>query len=92
MSSRNCALLDRTDIIGRSGFRGAYWWAISKRSADLGVAPKEVTAAVALMRSGRTDLITEVMNKRLTVRAALAAVRAFRLRATKATAAETRWS
>ena len=34
MTSRNCALLDRTDIIGRSGFRGAYWWAISKRSAD----------------------------------------------------------
>ena len=34
MSSRNCALLDRTDIIGRSGFRGAYWWATSKRSAD----------------------------------------------------------
>ena len=34
MTSRNCALLDRTDIIGRSGFRGAYCWAISKRSAD----------------------------------------------------------
>ena len=32
MTSRNCALLDRTDIIGRSGFRGAYWWTISKRS------------------------------------------------------------
>ena len=31
MTSRNC---NRTDIIGRSGFRGAYWWAISKRSAD----------------------------------------------------------
>jgi hypothetical protein len=34
MSSRNCAFLDRTDIIGRSGFRGAYWWATSKPSPD----------------------------------------------------------
>ena len=34
MSSRNRAFLDRNDIIGRSGFRGAYWWATSKRSPD----------------------------------------------------------
>jgi hypothetical protein len=34
MSSRNRAFPDRTDIIGRSGFRGSYWWATSKRSPD----------------------------------------------------------
>src|SRR5262245_34692168 len=38
MSSRKRtkrAPLDRTDVIGRSGFRGAYWWATTKRFPDL---------------------------------------------------------
>jgi predicted PhzF superfamily epimerase YddE/YHI9 len=42
---------------------------------DLGIEPKKVATAVALMRTGRADLIVEVMNSRLSVGAALAAAR-----------------
>jgi hypothetical protein len=43
---------------------------------SLNVTPSEVERAIALMRCGRGDLITEVTNGRMTVRAALAAARA----------------
>jgi hypothetical protein len=39
---------------------------------DLGVAPSEIERAVALLRSGRADLVEAVMAKKMTVRAALA--------------------
>jgi hypothetical protein len=42
---------------------------------DLGIEPKRVAPVVALMRTGRADLIVEVMNRRLSVGAALAAAR-----------------
>jgi hypothetical protein len=48
------------------GFAGL----IADLAADLGVGPKEVATAVALIRSGRSDLITAVMAGRMTVRAA----------------------
>jgi hypothetical protein len=42
-------------------------------AANLGVAPKEVTAAIALMRSGRGDLVAKVMARTMTVREARSA-------------------
>jgi hypothetical protein len=46
---------------------------------DLAVAhrvpPREVELAIALIRSGRADLLSAVMDGRMTVRAALAAAR-----------------
>ena len=58
MSSRNCALLDRTDIIGRSGFRGGYWWAISKRSADATTNGKARPAATGRASDSNTAVGT----------------------------------
>lgn len=47
-------------------------------AAHLDVAPKEVAAAVTLLRSGRADLIAAVVDRRrrMTVRAAPTAARA----------------
>ena len=46
---------------------------LTKLADDLNVAPWEAAAAVALMRTGRADLLAAVMDRRLSVRAALAA-------------------
>jgi hypothetical protein len=48
---------------------------LSELAADLGVAPKEVAAAIALLRSGRADLVAAVVARRMTVRKALIAAR-----------------
>ena len=58
-------------IIPDPGFVGL----VAGLTADLGIGPKEVSIAVALIRSEREDLIAAVMAGRLTVRAALAAAR-----------------
>ena len=42
---------------------------------DLGIEPKRIAAVVALMRTGRADLVAAVMEKRLSLRAALATAR-----------------
>jgi hypothetical protein len=44
-------------------------------AAHLGADPKEVGLAVALARTGRTDLLAAVMARRIDVRAALQAAR-----------------
>jgi hypothetical protein len=42
---------------------------------DLNVAPREAAIAIALIRTGRTDLVAAVLNGRMTVGTALAAAR-----------------
>jgi hypothetical protein len=44
-------------------------------AGHLNVDPREVEAAVSLMRAGRSDLIAAVTTKRLTIKAALQAAR-----------------
>lgn len=41
----------------------------------IGVSPGEVQQAISLMKTGRTDLITAVVKKRMTVGAALQATK-----------------
>jgi hypothetical protein len=45
---------------------------------DFGVAPTEVESAIALIRTGRAELVTAVINKRLTVPQALQIARKHR--------------
>ena len=41
-------------------------------AADMGADPKEVSAAIRVMQSGRTDLIVELLAARMSIKAALA--------------------
>lgn len=41
-------------------------------AADLGADPREISAAIQVMQSGRSDLIVELLAARMSVRAALA--------------------
>jgi hypothetical protein len=45
-------------------------------ASDLGADAREVEAAIALMRTGRTDLLIQVTARRMTIRAALKVARA----------------
>jgi hypothetical protein len=49
---------------------------LNELAADLGIAPKEATTAITLMRTGRSYLVAAVLAGRMTVREALAAARA----------------
>jgi hypothetical protein len=44
-------------------------------AADLGADPREVSDAIQVMQSGRSDLIVELLAARMSVRAALAKIK-----------------
>jgi hypothetical protein len=44
-------------------------------AADLGADPREISAAIQVMQSGRSDLIVELLAARMSVRAALAKIK-----------------
>jgi hypothetical protein len=49
---------------------------LTELADDLHAAPREVAAAIALVRTGRIDLVTEVIAGRMTVHKALTTARA----------------
>jgi hypothetical protein len=48
---------------------------LNELAGDLGVTPKEVATAIVLLRTGRSDLLTAVVAKRMTICEALTAAR-----------------